>query len=40
LCYGPQLLETSAHDLEAIFVFFQEGMEEQGQVPTVADNAV
>jgi hypothetical protein len=34
-----QRFERSAHDLESVFLFLQERVEDQGQVPAVSDDA-
>jgi hypothetical protein len=37
---NTQLFERSAHDLESAFLFLQERVEDQGQVPTISDDAL
>jgi hypothetical protein len=36
---NTQLFERSAHDLKSVFLFLQERVENQGQVPAVSDDA-
>ena len=37
---NAQLFERSVHDLESVFLFLQERMEEQGQVSAVSHDAL